>query len=53
MEGGGAFAPTIMEFVVVNAHGMFSAHIAHDLDAKSDALSAKRTVQGRQGGGGG
>ena len=26
------FAPNFTEFVVVNAHGVFSAHVAHDLD---------------------
>ena len=29
---------------VVNAHGVFSAHVVHNLDAKAVELSAKRMV---------
>ena len=42
---GGAFAQNFTELVVVNAHGVFSAHAAHDFDAKTVELSAKRMVQ--------
>ena len=34
---------------MVNAHGVFSGHVAHDLDANTVELSAKRMVQGRWG----
>ena len=42
---GWAFAQNFTEFVVVNAHRVFSAHAAHDFDAKTVELSAKRMVQ--------
>ena len=34
---------------MVNAHRVFSSHVARDLDAKTVELSAKRIVQGRWG----
>ena len=33
--GGWAFAPNFTEFVVVNVHGVFSAHVAHNLGANT------------------
>ena len=42
--GVGAFAPNFMEFVVVKADGVLSAPFAHNLDAKTVELSAKRIV---------
>ena len=47
--GGGAFAPNFTEFVVVNAHGVFSVHVAHNLDSKTVEQSAQRIVQGSWG----
>ena len=46
--GSGVFALNFTEFVVVTVHGVFSAHAAHNLDAKTVELSAKRMVQGRR-----
>ena len=41
---GWAFALNFTEFVVVNANGVLSAPFAHNLDAKTVELSAKRIV---------
>ena len=45
-RGGGGVASHFTEFVVANARGVFSAPIAHDLDAQAVELSANRIVQG-------
>ena len=47
--GGGRLPRSSWNFLVVNTRGVFSAHVAHDLDAKTVELSTKRMVQGRWG----